>query len=197
MKEVVEGRVRGEEDALTCIYPGKMQSFSRANVESDVISTISDCYWYYCAVVGSGNGGNSGNSDSSGALVTGTGILVLVLLLVLVLPLPLLPLLQAGRIKIFSRSGKYHMLPTGELLVFSVTSADAHSSYRCRTVHHVTADTVESSSYARLVVTVPLDIVVNCLRTVKNLPNQAAFDDLITESTRTSSLRHFGSVPWH
>lgn len=49
--------------------------------------------------------------------------------------------------------GKYHMLPTGELLVFSVTSADAHSSYRCRTVHHVTADTVESSSYARLVVT--------------------------------------------
>ncbi|KAK2587184.1 hypothetical protein KPH14_002930 [Odynerus spinipes] len=49
--------------------------------------------------------------------------------------------------------GKYHMLPTGELLVFSVTSADAHSSYRCRTVHHVTGDTVESSSYARLVVT--------------------------------------------
>ncbi|XP_025160716.1 Down syndrome cell adhesion molecule-like protein Dscam2 isoform X1 [Harpegnathos saltator] len=49
--------------------------------------------------------------------------------------------------------GKYHMLPTGELLVFSVTSADAHSTYRCRTVHHVTGDTVESSSYARLVVT--------------------------------------------
>lgn len=45
------------------------------------------------------------------------------------------------------------MLPTGELLVFSVTSADAHSTYRCRTVHHVTGDTVESSSYARLVVT--------------------------------------------
>ncbi|XP_076235762.1 cell adhesion molecule Dscam2 [Calliopsis andreniformis] len=49
--------------------------------------------------------------------------------------------------------GKYHMLPTGELLVFSVTSADAHSSYRCRTVHHVTMDTVESSSYAKLIVT--------------------------------------------
>lgn len=45
------------------------------------------------------------------------------------------------------------MLPTGELLVFSVTSADAHSSYRCRTVHHVTGDTVESSSYAHLMVT--------------------------------------------
>ncbi|XP_067203911.1 cell adhesion molecule Dscam2-like isoform X2 [Linepithema humile] len=49
--------------------------------------------------------------------------------------------------------GKYHMLPTGELLIFSVTSADAHSTYRCRTVHHITGDTVESSSYARLVVT--------------------------------------------
>lgn len=45
------------------------------------------------------------------------------------------------------------MLPSGELLVFSVTSADAHASYRCRTVHHVTGSTVESSSYAHLVVT--------------------------------------------
>ncbi|KAJ8676042.1 hypothetical protein QAD02_011828, partial [Eretmocerus hayati] len=49
--------------------------------------------------------------------------------------------------------GKYHMLPSGELLVFSVTSADAHASYRCRTVHRVTGSTVESSSYAHLVVT--------------------------------------------
>ncbi|XP_076282094.1 cell adhesion molecule Dscam2 isoform X2 [Lasioglossum baleicum] len=48
---------------------------------------------------------------------------------------------------------KYHMLPTGELLVFSVSSSDARSSYRCRTVHHVTGDTVESSSFARLMVT--------------------------------------------
>lgn len=48
---------------------------------------------------------------------------------------------------------RHHMLPTGELLVFSVTSSDAQSSYRCRTVHRVTGDTVESSSYARLVVT--------------------------------------------
>lgn len=52
-----------------------------------------------------------------------------------------------------SAGEKHHMLPTGELLVFSVTPADAHSTYRCRTVHHVTGDTVESSSYARLVVT--------------------------------------------
>ncbi|XP_060818286.1 cell adhesion molecule Dscam2-like isoform X2 [Bombus pascuorum] len=50
---------------------------------------------------------------------------------------------------------RHHMLPTGELLVFSVTSSDAQSSYRCRTVHRVTGDTVESSSYARLVVTDP------------------------------------------
>lgn len=52
-----------------------------------------------------------------------------------------------------SAGEKHHMLPTGELLIFSVTPADAHSTYRCRTVHHVTGDTVESSSYARLVVT--------------------------------------------
>ncbi|XP_015126574.1 Down syndrome cell adhesion molecule-like protein Dscam2 isoform X1 [Diachasma alloeum] len=49
--------------------------------------------------------------------------------------------------------GKYHMLPTGELLVFSATPADTHYGYRCRTVHHVTGDTVESSSHARLIVT--------------------------------------------
>jgi len=57
------------------------------------------------------------------------------------------------RLLFLPAGGKYHMLPTGELLVFSVTSADSHSNYRCRTVHHVTGDTVESSSQARLVVT--------------------------------------------
>ncbi|XP_066598053.1 cell adhesion molecule Dscam2-like isoform X1 [Prorops nasuta] len=63
---------------------------------------------------------------------------------------------QDSTFNIFPRpesSGKYHMLPTGELLIFSVTSTDAHSTYRCRTVHHVTGDNVESSSYARLMVT--------------------------------------------
>ncbi|XP_044016307.1 Down syndrome cell adhesion molecule-like protein Dscam2 isoform X2 [Aphidius gifuensis] len=49
--------------------------------------------------------------------------------------------------------GKYHMLPTGELLVFGVTPADTHYGYRCRTVHHVTGETVESSNHARLIVT--------------------------------------------
>ncbi|KAH0951253.1 hypothetical protein HN011_010944 [Eciton burchellii] len=58
-----------------------------------------------------------------------------------------------SRLLFLPAGGKYHMLPTGELLVFSVTSADSHSNYRCRTVHHVTGDTVESSSQARLVVT--------------------------------------------
>ena len=52
------------------------------------------------------------------------------------------------------------MLPTGELLVFSVTSADAHASYRCRTVHHVTGSNVESSSFAHLVVTGKLCVCV-------------------------------------
>lgn len=45
------------------------------------------------------------------------------------------------------------MLPTGELLVFSVTSADTHSTYRCRTVHHITGSTIESIGYAHLIVT--------------------------------------------
>ncbi|XP_044591619.1 Down syndrome cell adhesion molecule-like protein Dscam2 isoform X3 [Cotesia glomerata] len=49
--------------------------------------------------------------------------------------------------------GKYHMLPTGELLIFSVTAADTHNGYRCRTVHHVTGETIESSNHARLIVT--------------------------------------------
>ena len=46
--------------------------------------------------------------------------------------------------------GKYHMLPTGELLVFMVNSADKRHGYRCRTVDHVTGATVESSTVARL-----------------------------------------------
>ncbi|KAG8038992.1 hypothetical protein G9C98_003299 [Cotesia typhae] len=49
--------------------------------------------------------------------------------------------------------GKYHMLPTGELLIFSVTAADTHNGYQCRTVHHVTGETIESSNHARLIVT--------------------------------------------
>ncbi|XP_071439149.1 cell adhesion molecule Dscam2-like [Hetaerina americana] len=49
--------------------------------------------------------------------------------------------------------GKYHMLPTGELLIYGVTPSDSRSSYRCRTVHHVTGRTVESTTQGRVVVT--------------------------------------------
>ncbi|GLG93647.1 Uncharacterized protein GBIM_00999, partial [Gryllus bimaculatus] len=49
--------------------------------------------------------------------------------------------------------GKLHMLPSGELLVFDVTPADTHPNYGCRTVHHVTGETVESVSRGRVVVT--------------------------------------------
>lgn len=49
--------------------------------------------------------------------------------------------------------GKHHMLPSGELLVYSVTSADNHPTYRCRTVHHITGKTIESSTYGRIIVT--------------------------------------------
>lgn len=48
---------------------------------------------------------------------------------------------------------KQHMLPTGELLVYSVTASDSHPTYRCRTVHHITGKTVESSTYGRVIVT--------------------------------------------
>lgn len=49
--------------------------------------------------------------------------------------------------------GKYHMLPSGELFVYSVTSADSHQTYRCRTVNHLTGKTVESSTYGRVIIT--------------------------------------------
>lgn len=49
--------------------------------------------------------------------------------------------------------GKYHMLPTGELLIFAVNPDDKHHGYRCRTVDHVTGAPVESSTLARLIVT--------------------------------------------
>lgn len=49
--------------------------------------------------------------------------------------------------------GKHHMLPSGELLVYSVTSTDSHPTYRCRTVHHITGKTIESSTYGRIIIT--------------------------------------------
>ncbi|KAK6620094.1 hypothetical protein RUM44_006494 [Polyplax serrata] len=49
--------------------------------------------------------------------------------------------------------GKHHMLPSGELLVYSATPSDSQPTYRCRTVHHITGKTVESSTYGRVIVT--------------------------------------------
>ncbi|CAH0767134.1 unnamed protein product [Bemisia tabaci] len=48
---------------------------------------------------------------------------------------------------------KYRMLPTGELLVYTVTEADSEVSYRCRVVHRITGRTTESSSQGRIFVT--------------------------------------------
>ncbi|XP_065348547.1 cell adhesion molecule Dscam2 isoform X2 [Cloeon dipterum] len=42
--------------------------------------------------------------------------------------------------------GKFHMLPTGELLIHGVDSSDQFPSYRCRTMHKLTRQVVTSSS---------------------------------------------------
>ncbi|XP_011684732.1 PREDICTED: Down syndrome cell adhesion molecule-like protein Dscam2 [Wasmannia auropunctata] len=49
--------------------------------------------------------------------------------------------------------GKYHMLPTGELMIINITRGDAQMTYRCRTHHRLTQDTVVSSNVGRLQLT--------------------------------------------
>ncbi|XP_053999258.1 cell adhesion molecule Dscam2-like isoform X3 [Hylaeus anthracinus] len=49
--------------------------------------------------------------------------------------------------------GKYHMLSTGELMILNITREDAGHSYRCRTHHRLTQDTVVSSNVGRLQLT--------------------------------------------
>lgn len=49
--------------------------------------------------------------------------------------------------------GKYHMLPTGELLVINVTRIDAQRSYRCRTHHRLTQEAVVSVNIGRIQIT--------------------------------------------
>ncbi|EGI65012.1 Down syndrome cell adhesion molecule-like protein [Acromyrmex echinatior] len=49
--------------------------------------------------------------------------------------------------------GKYHMLPTGELMIINITRSDAQMTYRCRTHHRLTQDTVVSSNVGRLQLT--------------------------------------------
>ncbi|XP_025163016.1 Down syndrome cell adhesion molecule-like protein Dscam2 isoform X2 [Harpegnathos saltator] len=49
--------------------------------------------------------------------------------------------------------GKYHMLPTGELMIINITRSDAQMTYRCRTHHRLTQETVVSSNVGRLQLT--------------------------------------------
>ncbi|XP_014485965.1 PREDICTED: Down syndrome cell adhesion molecule-like protein Dscam2 isoform X3 [Dinoponera quadriceps] len=49
--------------------------------------------------------------------------------------------------------GKYHMLPTGELMIINITRSDVQMTYRCRTHHRLTQETVVSSNVGRLQLT--------------------------------------------
>ena len=52
-----------------------------------------------------------------------------------------------------SIDGKYHMLSSGELMILNITREDAERSYRCRTHHRLTQETVVSSNVGRLQLT--------------------------------------------
>jgi len=45
------------------------------------------------------------------------------------------------------------MLPTGELMIINITRSDAQMTYRCRTHHRLTQETVVSSNVGRLQLT--------------------------------------------
>ncbi|XP_043798140.1 Down syndrome cell adhesion molecule-like protein Dscam2 isoform X4 [Apis laboriosa] len=49
--------------------------------------------------------------------------------------------------------GKYHMLSSGELMILNITREDAERTYRCRTHHRLTQETVVSSNVGRLQLT--------------------------------------------
>lgn len=49
--------------------------------------------------------------------------------------------------------GKYHMLPSGELLILNVTRTDIQRSYRCRTHHQLTQEAVISGNVGRIQLT--------------------------------------------
>lgn len=42
--------------------------------------------------------------------------------------------------------GKYHLLPSGELLVHNLDNSDRYASYRCRTMHKLTRQVVISNA---------------------------------------------------
>ncbi|XP_048510955.1 Down syndrome cell adhesion molecule-like protein Dscam2 isoform X2 [Athalia rosae] len=49
--------------------------------------------------------------------------------------------------------GKYHMLPTGELMIINISRSDAQMTYRCRTHHRLTQEPVVSSNVGRIQLT--------------------------------------------
>lgn len=55
--------------------------------------------------------------------------------------------------------GKYHMLPTGELLIINVSHSDAQHTYRCRTYHQLTQEVIVSGNFGRIQLTGNFKIV--------------------------------------
>ncbi|XP_066996259.2 cell adhesion molecule Dscam2 [Anabrus simplex] len=51
--------------------------------------------------------------------------------------------------------GKFHMLPSGELVVRNTGGADGYSSYQCRVTHRLSGETRVSGAAARITVTEP------------------------------------------
>ncbi|XP_015602421.2 Down syndrome cell adhesion molecule-like protein Dscam2 [Cephus cinctus] len=49
--------------------------------------------------------------------------------------------------------GKYHMLPSGELMIINISRSDSQMTYRCRTHHRLTQETVVSSNVGRIQLT--------------------------------------------
>jgi hypothetical protein len=45
---------------------------------------------------------------------------------------------------------KFHMLPTGELLISNVTYSDSQKSFRCRTLNLLSQDVIASSSVGKI-----------------------------------------------
>uniref|UniRef100_V9IBC6 Ig-like domain-containing protein n=1 Tax=Apis cerana TaxID=7461 RepID=V9IBC6_APICE len=64
---------------------------------------------------------------------------------------PVLPFLWI--LVILLNDGKYHMLSSGELMILNITREDAERTYRCRTHHRLTQETVVSSNVGRLQLT--------------------------------------------
>nr|CAD7393257.1 unnamed protein product [Timema cristinae] len=51
------------------------------------------------------------------------------------------------------RDGKYHMLPSGELMILNISRSDAQRTYRCRTHHQLTQEAVVSGNAGRIQLT--------------------------------------------